>query len=139
MIRGEEIKTLIPQRFPMMMVDEFEAGEGRSAFTALTVRSDNYFLLFGQELSETGLIEHFAQSCSALAGYEAIQQGVTNPPVGMIAEVKHFTCKQRPRKGERIDTFLSFDFAFGSMILAKGHCSIGTEQIAELELKIFIQ
>ncbi len=139
MIRGEEIKKLIPQRFPMMMVDEFEAGEGRSASTALTVRPDNYFLLFGQELSETGLIEHCAQSCSALAGYEAMVRGDVNPPIGMIAEVKHFACKLRPKKGDRIETKVAFGFSFGNMILANGSCSVGKEQIAEVELKIFIQ
>ncbi len=139
MIKGEDIKKLIPQRFPMIMIDEFEVGEGRSASTALTVRSDNYFLLFDQELSETGLIEHLAQSCSALAGHEAVLRGEVNPPIGMIAEVKHFTCKSRPRKGDRIDSQVSFGFSFGNMILASGTCSVGGEQIAEAEMKIFMK
>ena len=41
MMRGEDIKRLIPQRNPMLMVDEFEALDEQTAHTALTVRPDN--------------------------------------------------------------------------------------------------
>lgn len=64
------------------MLDEFEAGEeptskesltGASCATSLYVRIDNYFMLPNGELSESGMIEHIAQSASALAGYVAME------------------------------------------------------------------
>ncbi len=145
---GDDIKLLIPQRYPFMMVDGFEAGryhdkgdelDDNSATTLLTVRKGNYFLLPGDELAETGLIEHLAQSCSALAGYKALATGVTQPPVGMIAEVKHFTCHRRPMVDEVVTSCVTFGFSFGSMTLAKGTSYIGDELIAEIDLKIFMQ
>ena len=41
MINGEDIKQLIPQRFPLMMVDEFEQNGENEAATALTIRKNN--------------------------------------------------------------------------------------------------
>jgi len=66
-IKGDDIKRLIPQRDPFMMVDEFEQQDENTAMTALTVGRGNYFLLPDGMISPTGLIEHIAQSCSALA------------------------------------------------------------------------
>ncbi len=140
-IKGEEIKKLIPQRYPMMMVDEFEEQGENNAVTALKIVADNYFLLTNGDMSVSGVIEHIAQSCSALAGFQARQKASEsqNPPVGMIAEVKNFNCTRFPKKGETIHTNVSFGFSFGQMTLAHGISTIGTETIAEVDLKIFMQ
>lgn len=63
MIKGEDIKRLIPQREPFIMVDEFEEYDDNSAGTVLNVCPDNYFILPDGTMAETGLIEHLAQSC----------------------------------------------------------------------------
>ena len=44
-IKGDDIKQLIPQRDPFMMVDEFEQLDENTAMTTLTVGRGNYFLL----------------------------------------------------------------------------------------------
>lgn len=136
---GEDIKRLIPQRYPMMMVSTFEATGEQSAASSLTISRDNYFLLPGDEMSETGLIEHIAQSASALAGYQSLSSGVSTPPVGLIGEVKHFACHRRARLGETVATSVSFGFTFGAATLLKGESRVGNEVIAEASMKIFIQ
>ena len=95
-IKGEDIKRLIPQREPFMMMDEIEASDGTHAVTALTVLKENYFILYDGTMAETGLIEHIAQSCSALMGLQALEQEDPgeNPPVGLIGEVKRFECQR---------------------------------------------
>ncbi len=135
-ISGEDIKRLIPQRYPFMMVDEFEQRDDNSAVTALTVRSDNYFITYDGAMAETGLIEHIAQSCSALAGAKSNSE---KPPVGMIVEVKNFQCQRRPKVDERLDTTVTFGFSFGQMTLAHGITTIGEEKVAEVDFKIFVQ
>lgn len=135
-IVGEDIKRLIPQRNPFIMVDEFEQRDADSAVTALTVASSNYFITYDGCMAETGLIEHIAQSCSALAGSRS--KGET-PSVGMIAEVKNFVCQRRPKVGERLDTTVTFRLSFGQMTLAHGVTTIQGETIAEVDLKIFMQ
>lgn len=43
-IHGEGIKGLIPQRNPMIMVDEFESEDNSMAQTIINVRPDNMFV-----------------------------------------------------------------------------------------------
>ena len=145
---GKDIELLIPQRIPFVMVDEFEEVElpaseeritGASCTTSLFVRRDNYFILTDGEISESGLIEHIAQSASALAGYEAVRHDAQRPPVGMIAEVRRFVCHRRPRAGELITTTVTFGFSLGSMTLCHGISCIADDIVCEVDLKIYIK
>ena len=138
-MNSEDIKQLIPQREPFIMVDEIEASDDTHAVTALTVRPDNYFMLPDGTVSETCLIEHIAQSCSALVGWVALSQQQENPPVGLIGEVKHFECHRRPQVGEKVCTAIEFQFTFGNATIATGESRIGEELIAKAQLKIFVQ
>ena len=140
-IKGEDIKRLIPQREPFMMMDEIEASDGTHAVTALTVLKENYFILYDGTMAETGLIEHIAQSCSALMGLQALEQENQgeNPPVGLIGEVKRFECQRRPKIGEKVTTDIEFGFTFGNVTMATGESRIGDETIAKAQLKIFMQ
>ena len=82
-----DIKSLIPQREPILLVDALVGVEGDMARTQLTVRRDNSFVGDDGLLAEPGLIEHIAQSASAFAGYKAMEAGASEPPVGYIGEV----------------------------------------------------
>jgi predicted hotdog family 3-hydroxylacyl-ACP dehydratase len=135
--KGENIKNLIPQREPFMMVDGFEGGDDNSAVTTLSVCPNNYFILPDGTMAETGLIEHLAQSCSALAGAQA--QDAEHPSVGLIGEVKHFKCYRRPQIGELIRSTVMFGLTFGNVTLATGQAYVDEELIADIQLKIFMQ
>ncbi len=136
---GEDIKRLIPQRNPFIMVDTLEVRDSNSAATTLAVCPGNYFILPDATLAETGIIEHIAQSCSALAGSQALSKEMSAPPVGIIGEVKHFVCHRRPHIGESIETAIIFDMTFGNVTLATGKSFINEEPLAEVKLKIFMQ
>ena len=73
-----------------MMVDELLKVVGDECTCRLTVREDNFFLEEDGQMAEPGVIEHIAQSASAFAGYRAVAEGATEPPVGYIGEVKNF-------------------------------------------------
>ena len=120
-----------------MMVDEFEQQNETSACSALTIARGNYFLLPDGMIAPTGLIEHIAQSCSALAA--SLKAEGDKAPIGMIVEVKNFCCHRRPQLNERIQTEVSFGFSFGNMTLAHGVSKIADETVAEVDLKIFMQ
>ena len=129
-IKGEDIKRLIPQREPFMMMDEIEVSDGTHAVTTLTVLKGNYFILPDETMAETGLIEHIAQS---------LEQNTVNPPIGLIGEVKHFECNRRPNIGEKISTNIEFGFTFGNVTMATGESYVGDKMIAKAQLKIFMQ
>ena len=142
MIHGEDIKQLIPQRFPLMMVDEFESCDANAASTSLTIRKDNYFLLPDGTMSPTGVIEHMAQSCSALAGYNARfrrSEGSDSAPIGLLGEVKCFENQRLVRLGEQVRTDIHFDLTFGSVTIARAESTVDGEVVATSQLKIFMQ
>ena len=121
------------------MLDGFEERDDKSAVTTLSVCPNNYFILPDDTMAETGLIEHLAQSCSALAGWQAQSQALDHPPVGLIGEVKHFNCHRRPKLGERIKSNITFGMTFGNVTLATGQAFVDEEMIADINLKIVIQ
>ena len=51
------IKQLIPQRSPIMMVDELLCVNGDEAQCRLTVREDNFFLEADGLIAEVGIID----------------------------------------------------------------------------------
>lgn len=134
---GKDIERLIPQRPPFMMVDGFEPLTDDSATAALSVDRNNYFVILGDELSESGIIEHQAQSVSAMAGYKAA--GSDSPPVGIIGEVKHFECLRRPRVGERLVTTVQMGMTFGNVTMARCETAVDGETVARINIKVFMQ
>jgi len=138
-IRNEGIKELIPQREPFMMVDEFEQTGDNRATTGLTIGCDNYFILPGGEMAESGLIEHMAQSSAALVGWQTKSINNGQPRIGLIGEVKHFECLRRPKVGDALTTDIEFGLSFGNVTMATGNSKIGEEVIATIQMKIFMQ
>ena len=134
------IKQLIPQRSPIMMVDELLCVNGDEAQCRLTVREDNFFLEADGLIAEVGIIEHIAQSASAFAGYRAIEAGATEPPVGYIGEVKNFHLYHRPHVGEQLVTTITMGATVSGVTIIQGETktSDGTP-CADTTMKIFIR
>lgn len=134
-----KIEELIPQRSPIMMVDELLQVVGDDCTCQLTVRPDNYFLENDQQMVEPGVIEHIAQSASAFAGYRAVAEGATEPPVGYIGEVKNFRLYRRPRLGDVLKTTITMGATVGGVTIISGTTIVGEETIAETQMKIFVR
>ncbi|WP_455640604.1 beta-hydroxyacyl-ACP dehydratase [Parabacteroides sp.] len=138
-MKGEDIKRLIPQRDPILMVDKLLEADGEKALTSLIVRSDNYFIGEDGKLEESGLIEHIAQSASAFAGYMAIGKGATEPPVGYIGEIRKFSCYHRPRVGDELVTTITIGAEVSGVTSISGESRVQGELMAETQMKIYIR
>ena len=136
-MNNKEIKRLIPQRDPIMMVDKLISVDGDVAVTGLTVRADNYFIDEDRLLAEPGLIEHIAQGASAFAGYKAA--GAIIPPLGLIGEVKKFHCYRRPEIGEELRTTITMGTEIAGLTIITGEVRVLDEIIANTQMKIFIK
>lgn len=133
------IKQLIPQRSPIMMVDELLCVNGDEAQCRLTVREDNFFLEADGLIAEVGIIEHIAQSASAFAGYRAIDAGATEPPVGYIGEVKNFHLSQRPAVGDVLITSITMGPTVDGVTIISGECKREDgEAVADTRMKIYV-
>ena len=133
------INQLIPQRDPILMVDELLGVDGEQAQTCFTIRPENIFLDQEGWFEESGMIEHIAQSASAFAGYKAIMGGATEPPLGYIGEVKKFHCYRRPLVGERLQTTITLGPEVNGVTLLTGQTYVGEEMVAQTQMKIFIK
>lgn len=138
-MKYEDIKDLLPQRAPILMVDELLEVNGEEAQTSFTVRPGNFFLDEEGRLEASGVIEHIAQSASAFAGYTALLTGATKPPVGYIGEVKNFRCHHCPQTGDELRTIVRLGPEVEGVMLLSGETRIGEKIVAETQMKIFIQ
>lgn len=139
MIKNYAIEELIPQRAPIIMVDELVDVNADEAVSSFTVREGNLFLDGNGLLKETGIIEHIAQSASAVYGYESRSCGNAKPPIGYIGEVKHFKCKRCPVTGEKLVTTLIKGVEINGVTNVVGIVSVADEIVAQTQLKIFIK
>ncbi len=135
----EDIERLIPQRAPILMVDRLTQVDGAEGKTEFTIKPDNIFLDDDRRLAEAGLIEHIAQSASAFAGYQALEAGATEPPIGYIGEVKKFHCYRRPQAGEVLHTTVTMGAEVGGVTLLTGATHVGDELVADTRMKISIE
>ncbi len=149
-MRNLAITQLIPQRHPILMVDELVSVDGEQAQTCFTILSTNMFLAEDGTLEESGIIEHIAQSASAFAGYKAVMAGAAEPPMGYIGEVKKFRCHHRPQVGDCLRTILSFGVEVNGVTLLSAKTFITKDKMecvnpdedmlaAETNMKIFIK
>lgn len=133
----KQLERLIPQRAPILMMDGVTAIEGETIHSALTIREDNFFVVDGV-LQEMALIEHQAQTASALAGHKALET-TESAPIGMIGEVKNFKLHRLPVVGDTLDTQVTFLNETGGITLIKCISTCQGEPVAETQMKIFVE
>lgn len=99
-----DIRKFLPHRAPMLMVDELVAIDESSASCRFHVDADCLFVKNG-ELSGAGLIEHAAQTSTAVVGQRFFPEGKAGAPVlGFISAVKNIVIGGSPRAGRTIIT-----------------------------------
>ena len=130
-----DISSILPQRPPFVMVEDFVSYSPETVVTALTVRADNIFFEDGA-LSAEGLMENFAQTCAARIGY--INKYILHKDVniGYIGAVKNWELKRLPREGERILTRIDVIQEIGPMVKVRAEASVDTDPLASGEMTI---
>lgn len=136
MYAGDEIKTFIPQREPMLMVDKLFACDEASVETGLTIAADNLFV-DGKLFSESGVIEHIAQSAATFAGYN---DWVNKRPIvlGYIAEIKKFVLKSPAHVGDQLVSKLNVVSQAMNITLMNAVTTINGVEVATCKMKIFM-
>ena len=137
LIEKKDIKSLIPQREPFVMIDELSISDGVQTTTRFEVREDNILIENGA-LAEAGLLENIAQTAAAGAGYEAAQhQGPVK--IGYIGAVKNFEVFGLPPVGSVIETEVRVASQVFDVSLIKGTVHGSGQLLASCEMKIFIK
>ncbi len=94
------VESLIPQRFPFVMVHELTEYSDEHLISGFEIKEDNIFIQDGV-FQASGLIEHQAQSVALHTGYKYYLLG-KDAPTGYIGAIKSFEAETLPRTGDRL-------------------------------------
>lgn len=131
-----DIRTILPHRDPIVMVDRLFAADERSAETVLEVRPDNIFVENGA-LQPYALMEVMAQTCAAQLGYtDKYILGHDGVKIGYIGSVKKMQIEAAPRVGETLTTRIRITEDFGDMRMVAAECYLEDRPLATAELVI---
>lgn len=96
------IKNLIPQKTPFVMVDALLGFSNTNIISSFTILESNIFF-DNQTLSEAGLIENMAQTVALHTGYDYFLKGQP-APTGYIGSIKEVQIITLPSLNEIINT-----------------------------------
>lgn len=131
------ITDYLPQRRPVVMIDQLVEADERRTVSSLTVLEDNIFCLNGF-LTESGLVENIAQTAAAGVGYICKKQA-RPVPVGFIASIRDLRISRLPSLNTVLYTeTLNVDEVMGVSIV-RGTVKCGEEEIAGCEMRIFVK
>mgnify|MGYP000204477357 FL=1 len=132
-----DIKSLIPQREPIIMIDKIVSHSDEKTSTSLTIKETNIFVE-KNIFQSSGLIEHIAQSSAARMGIQTTEEG-KNPLLGYIASVKNMMINRLPKVGETILTEIIVINHINNIIVVQGESKVDNIVVSNCELKVFIE
>lgn len=142
-----DIKSYLPHREPMLMVDFIYELTEESVKTFFEIKENNLFVENGI-LAEVALIENAAQTCSSIVGQSffldknhKVKEGVE--VIGFISGIKKAKIYNSAKLGDTINTAASLISRFDSDNYSICTMSCSTynkeELIFEAEINLFIQ
>ena len=134
--KADFIKQLIPQREPMIMVDSIIHYEENTVKAGLTIKPDNIFVQ-NNEMMETGILEHMAQTVALYTGYQFYIKDET-PPTGYIGSMKAIEILSLPTVGQTVETTAYILHEIMGVTLVNIEVYIGDQLIAKGEMKTVI-
>jgi predicted hotdog family 3-hydroxylacyl-ACP dehydratase len=142
-----DIKTYLPHRAPMLMVDMIVAMDKESVETTFTLKKDNIFIQ-DNAFAEAGLIENAAQTCSSIVAKDFFvdennQNKADVEVIGFISALKTLKIHGLPVVGSTINTksTLASTFVTDAYTLCTMKCETyyREELLLEGEINLFIQ
>jgi 3-hydroxyacyl-[acyl-carrier-protein] dehydratase len=132
-----DVKLIIPQREPIIMIDEIVNHSDVKTTTSLTINETNIFV---EEniFQSSGLIENMAQSSAARMGIQTNKEG-NKPLLGYIASIKNLMVNRLPEVGEKILTEIIIANKINNIIVIKAEGKVDNIIISSCELKVFIE
>jgi predicted hotdog family 3-hydroxylacyl-ACP dehydratase len=131
-----DIRSLLPQAPPFVMVDELLYSDGSTSRTCFRIRPDNVLLNKGR-FTAGGLMENIAQTVAAGAA-RAAPSGARSPSVGYIVSVKDLQIKAFPETGDELLTEVVLKTRVSDIVVISGTITCKGIIIATGEMKILI-
>jgi predicted hotdog family 3-hydroxylacyl-ACP dehydratase len=127
------VETLIPQRFPFVMVHSLYEYSETGLISGFTIHENAVFFQNGNFM-ESGIIEHMAQSVALHTGYQFFLRKET-PPTGYIGSIKDIVIDELPKLNDEIRTTVSILQEFGGITLVDIVTKLNNKEIAKGQMK----
>lgn len=138
MLAGKDhITDYIPQRHPMVMIDDLLEASDTHAVTRLKIDAANIFVE-NSRLKEPGLVENIAQTAAAYVGYQCSLKNIP-VPIGYIAAVKNLEIFCFPELNSVITTSVRIVNHVLDVTLAEGKIEQNGELCCSCEMRIFVK
>jgi len=132
-----DVKTLIPQRPPFIMIDRLVHFDEVFTRTEFEIVPGNIFIEKGK-LLESGLVENIAQTCAARLGYinTVIMSDVVH--TGYIGAVKSLVIRKLPDVNSTLETTIEVVNEVFNITLVNAVTRCNNEVLATCEMKISV-
>ncbi|MFC3159695.1 hypothetical protein SAMN05443633_10626 [Chryseobacterium arachidis] len=130
------VESLIPQRFPFVMVNSIAAYSETELVSGFEVKEENIFVQDGI-FQASGLVEHQAQSVALHTGYKYYLLG-KEAPTGYIGAIKTFEAIQLPKLGDKLTSEVSIINEMMGVTLVDIVTKINDEVIAKSQMKTVV-
>jgi 3-hydroxyacyl-[acyl-carrier-protein] dehydratase len=130
-----DITRFIPQRPPVVMVDNLIEATDNHAVTQLFIETDNVFVFEGH-FSEPGMVENIAQTAAVHIGFQCVKHNVPIP-IGYIAAVKDLRVNMLPREKSLITTSVLITNKVLDVTVVEGKVELNGEVMCSCEMRIF--
>jgi predicted hotdog family 3-hydroxylacyl-ACP dehydratase len=132
-----DIKTLIPQQPPFLMIDRLVHFDPVFTKTEFEIKPDNLFVENGMFL-EAGLLENIAQTCAVRFGYinTVILKGVVG--LGFIGGIKLLSINNLPKIHSTLETTVEVVNEVFNISLVNATTLCNGEVLVTCEMKISV-
>ena len=127
------VENLIPQKTPFAMVDALYSYTEDSLISGFKIQNDNIFFDNGI-LTESGLVEHMAQSVALHTGYQFFLKNEP-APTGYIGSIKEIKITALPKLHDEIRTSVKILQEFAGITLVEISTALNDIEIASGQMK----
>lgn len=131
------VESLIPQRFPFVMVHELSEYSESHLLSGFEIKEDNLFIQDGL-FQASGLIEHQAQSVALHTGYKYYLLG-KEAPTGYIGAIKSFEAEILPKVGDQLKSEITILNEVMGVTLVDIVTKLNGEVIAKSQMKTAVK
>lgn len=131
------VESLIPQRFPFVMVHELSEYSENHLVSGFEIKEDNLFIQDGL-FQASGLIEHQAQSVALHTGYKYYLLG-KDAPTGYIGAIKSFEAEILPKVGDQLKSEVTILNEVMGVTLVDIVTKLNGEVIAKSQMKTAVK
>jgi len=133
----DAICRLIPQRPPFILVDELISFQPDGVVAGFRVPEGHILISADGYLTESGVVEHFAQAIALYQGYDYFLRH-ERPPVGYIGSIKNFEISALPKIGDVLETHIRVLQQLFGVTAVRGEVRLLDQVIAIGEMRTVI-